>query len=255
MEMEELGCGVATHGADCLCDVVITHALPPLGQCMTNAVQDMWMGKEMCKMRGYGIPWRDSDILSYLEDMEKFYDAFHSNEKLNNHDAMVLKDMEPILHDDSDSPYEKWGDIRDAVHYAMDRFDDDLNTILRQLHITPQEFIDSATTLKGGSGWTEKLVDQMETMFMDINPNYAQIARDLGVTVAVVHGLRKYWIQRRKRKDYEGTKDPAAEYMHSLCRNTNMTPKDIIAEVKEKYGKVYARSSVSRYRTRASGGK
>jgi hypothetical protein len=58
-------CGVSDHNPECLCDVIITHATPWIG----DAVQDMWMGQEIVKLMDYRQPWDDSDILEYLGNL------------------------------------------------------------------------------------------------------------------------------------------------------------------------------------------
>jgi hypothetical protein len=59
------GCGTTSHDQHCLCDVVITH---PTGW-VDDAIQDMWMGQEIAKLRGYTMPWDDEDIVAYLTDL------------------------------------------------------------------------------------------------------------------------------------------------------------------------------------------
>jgi len=248
----EYGCGVATHDSNCLCDVIITNPLPPLEDCMTNAVQDMWMGKQMVKMRGYSIPWRDSDILDYLEDMRMFYDAWHESKTITNQDAQTLEEMEVIFEDYSDSPWEKWGDIRTAVHYAMDRFDYGITRVLMHLQISAQTFVDAATTLKGGSGWTTEKLEKLEELLLTPDVTQKQIMDELDISISVVRGLTKYWEEPRNRVDYASRNDIAAQYMHQLCRNTSMTPRQIVDEVKQKHGKEYSRSTITNYRRRAN---
>ena len=58
-------CGIIDHDATCLCDVIIPH---PTGW-VDDAVQDMWMGEELVRMRGWTTPWETDDILGYLADL------------------------------------------------------------------------------------------------------------------------------------------------------------------------------------------
>lgn len=67
------GCGVDMHDDECLCDVVITDPTPIV---VTDAVNDMWMGAEVCKVRGYGIPWTPDTMLEYFSDLCTFYDRW-----------------------------------------------------------------------------------------------------------------------------------------------------------------------------------
>lgn len=59
------GCGIRVHDNGCLCDVVIPHPTGWVG----DAVQDMWMGEEVVRMRGLTYPWTEEDILGYLGDL------------------------------------------------------------------------------------------------------------------------------------------------------------------------------------------
>lgn len=79
MTEEWIGCGISAHSPECLCDVIITKPLPPLEEVLQDGVYDLWMGKELCDLKGYCIPWTQDKILDYLTDLEKFYDSWHEN--------------------------------------------------------------------------------------------------------------------------------------------------------------------------------
>lgn len=249
METEEwIGCGNDTHDTYCLCDVVIKNPLPPITDCIRDGVADLWMGRELCEMKEYCYPWDDQKILDYLCDLRTFYDAWHDNQRAGIQ-AISLEEMEPLIRHDGEPQYSWWGRIREAFQYAMNRFDHCPTLIIRHLCLTPQELMEGLTTGKCGDGWTDERIKEIDSLLMEDNPNFRAISRDTGLTVAFINGLRKYWESRRERQGR--TQDnPARELMHSLARNTDMTPRQIVDEVHRQYGFVYARSSVGKYRRR-----
>lgn len=66
-------CGVDMHPEECLCDVVITEPTPIR---VADAVDEMWMGAQLCEIRGYGRPWSNEDMVNYFADMCLFYDRW-----------------------------------------------------------------------------------------------------------------------------------------------------------------------------------
>lgn len=248
MSEEWLGCGVATHDSDCLCDVIIKNPLPPLEECFSDAVQEMWMGARICELKNYGIPWDDKQILDYLLDLENFYDAFHELDP-NDFQALCLEDMEAFDETIDEEPaFIRWSRIRDAVQYCMDRFDNSLLDITIGLNLKPIQVIDALTTGKAGNDWTDARLQKLDEKFMESNLNFADISREMELPTGVVRGLKKYWVQRRSR--FQTSDNPAKDRMHWLCRNTNFTPREIVDIVHKEHNVLYARSSVSKTRQR-----
>lgn len=243
-----LGCGVATHDPDCLCDVHITHPLPPLTECLRDGVQDMWMGRQLAALKDYGRPWTNESILNYLTDLETFYDAFHEQPTYNI-GAIALCEV-PVLDLPDDIPLPaRWKLIRDSVQFCIDSFSEPLVVIVRHLDVTPQDVVDAMTTCKGGDGWDENRLFLLDDMMSAETVNYANIAETMDLPIGVVRGLRKYW-EHRRFKTWQGASNPAQAMFHELCRNTNMGPTEIVALVKERHGVEYHRASVSKYRSR-----
>lgn len=71
---EWLGCGVEGHDDTCLCDVVITEPTPIR---VADAVNEMFMGRQICDLRGYGRPWTTETMLDYFSDLCTFYDKWY----------------------------------------------------------------------------------------------------------------------------------------------------------------------------------
>lgn len=253
MESEDwIGCGHASHDTYCLCDVVITNPLPPVEDCIRDGVTDLWMGKELCDIKGYCLPWDNQKILDYLVDLRTFYDAWHDNQRTGIQ-AKHLEEMEPVMRIDDEPWPSYWGRVREAFQYAMDRFDHCPTSIIKHLCLTPQALMEGLTTGKCGDGWTEERIKELDTFLMEENLNFRAISRDSNLTVAVINGLRKYWDARRNRTG-KGSDNPARERMHWLARNTKMKPRVIVDIVHQEYGFVYAPSSISKYRRRLNGG-
>jgi hypothetical protein len=242
----EVGCGVATHDEACLCDVIIRQPLPPLEECLKDGVQDMWFGREVCDMRGYSAPWTEESILNYFEDLEKFYDAFHYQQPSGGI-VNSLNDMDSFQHERLPL-FAQWSWVRDAVQYGMDRFDNSLQEIIVALNIEPQLLIDALTTGKAGIDWDYQSIDLLDKCFMEGNLNFADIGRTMNLATGTVRGLYKYWDKRRKR--LVGSDNPARDRMHWLCRNTELSPREIVDIVHQEHGFLYARSSVSKCRQR-----
>lgn len=68
-----LGCGVAGHDDTCLCDVVINEPTPIR---VKDAVNEMFMGPQVCQLRGYGRPWTSETMANYFADLCRFYDEW-----------------------------------------------------------------------------------------------------------------------------------------------------------------------------------
>jgi hypothetical protein len=109
--------------------------------------------------------------------------------------------------------------------------------------------MDAATTAKAGKGWNYDDVNHLDVLFQKENLNFNDLARQSGLTLEVVRGIRRYWDERRKR--LVGSDNPARDYFHDLCRNTTLGGAVIARMVKERYPEVnYHSSSVSKYRNR-----
>jgi hypothetical protein len=246
MKTEEwIGCGISAHSPECLCDVIIRQPLPPLNEVLRDGVYDLWMGKELCDLKGYCVPWTNDKILDYLTDLEKFYDAWHENLRMGL-DAEQLSDVQPLVFNEGEPQFVHWRVIREAFQYCMTKFTDSPNAIIMQLCITPQELLDALCTGKSNGKWDYNDIDKLDKLFMEQAIQYTAIADELNITVATVRGLKKYWDSRRVRGD-----NPAKSLMHNLATTTTMPPREVIDEVYKQYGVLYSRSTVTKTRSRA----
>lgn len=242
----ELGCGVNGHDLSCLCDVVITNPLPDIVDSIKDGVHDIWMGREICELRGYGVPWTRETILDYLTDLATFYDAYHASK----HSLIgeSLWDMEPINFKHEDSQFVHWQQVREVVQYAMDKFNECLLDIMNYYELEPQFLMDSLTTGKTDGEWDEHRVSELDGYMMQPNINFRDVAKKTGLSIDTINGLRKYWTARRER--LVGGDKPARAMLHDLAKNTTLSPKDIVAKVLEEHGVSYSTAAVTKVRSR-----
>lgn len=79
MTASPAGCGVIEHDIECLCDVVIPHPTGWVG----DAIQDMWMGQEIARLKDYRMPWEDATIIDYLESLAFAKDRWPQTNGMN----------------------------------------------------------------------------------------------------------------------------------------------------------------------------
>lgn len=248
METEFIGCGIIEHPESCLCDVVITNPLPPLRDCFKDGVEEMFMGKEMCEVRGYGIPWTDETILNYLEDLKTFYDEYHTRGV--GADGNSFWSMSRLSRENGEMNVHWWKRIDTTVQYCMDNFNESLCEIVDILGLTPQQFVDAATGFKGGK-WDKEKLEKLDYLMSRDVVSSVKIARELGATKSTIQGLRRFWYMRRFAKGQVA--NPARQLLNTLSLDPQysaLTTREICAMVEEKYGVKYSSSSVSKVRKR-----
>lgn len=233
-----LDCGVAEHGSDCLCDVVITKPLPPLEECFRDAVAEMWMGREICELRGYCSPWTDDKILDYLLDVQRFGDAV-ANGALD--DGGYTYDGRHV--------FSRWEYVRKAVMYRMENYEDSVVSALGSLGVTVSEFMLATSMNSSRKAWTDEEFVEFDRRMLDPAAVYMRIAADFGISDEFVYNLRKYWLPARVRLfDNKSQIEQAKEYLHQLCRETDLPANTVIEMVHSQYGKTYSRSMVCKIR-------
>lgn len=247
-----LGCGTEGHDVDCLCDVVLRNPLRPLDECMTDAVQDMWMARTMCEVRGYSRPWTNEKILDFLVDMRTFYDAYHeSSQPLAG--AEQLCNVEAFVPTSNLTPIQLWHEIRAMVSACMDRFPDEpFVAVIQQLGLKPQDVVDAMTTRKSGPApWDYVRVQRLDDLFCEHQVSFAAIGREFGLSEDAIRGLFKYWGRKRIHKWGDIRPEPPAVSMfRQLCLETDLSPMEVVRRVEEAHGVVYSRSNVTNTRRR-----
>lgn len=249
-----LGCGVATHSPECLCDVVIPEGTDTSIR-ITDAVNMMWMGREVCDIRGYSAPWTNESILDYFTDLTRFYDVWSQsgNYDMSDGEPIALNEVPPITDRENANPQIRFKAVRDAVMYCMNRFDNTLIEILQHYGLSPDDFALAAT---GGKlrNITHRDIQQWDDGFMDASKALAHLATEFGLTKEMTKGLSKYWSARRARSpQFQRTiddKDVVKKAYHHLCMNTDMDSTEIRDIMLREYGKTYDRSTIAKYRKR-----
>lgn len=69
-----LGCGVADHSSDCLCDVEI-GAPTPTNFSLTEVMMGTKTGGEIAELLGLGRPWNAANVASLMEAMGSAYET------------------------------------------------------------------------------------------------------------------------------------------------------------------------------------
>lgn len=253
-----LGCGVATHNPECLCDVVIPEGTDTSIK-IKDAVHDMWMGAEICELRGYSAPWTNETILDYFTDQIRFYEAWSASLGREDDGSGIVELWQvPIPQlDMAPNNVSRWKLIRDSVMYCMNRFDDSIADILKHLLITPSMFIEAACTSGKGVKRTLMTIQELENfdrLFMTPNLTENEIASRTGETRWVVRGLSKYWAERRKRSPLfshtTARKMKAKMRFQQLCLTTHLNSTEIIETMLSEFGILYSKSAIHKYRTR-----
>lgn len=239
-----LGCGQVAHDPDCLCDVVLDENRST--SWIADAVNDVYMGSQICEIRNYGVPWTREKLADYLCDLRTFNDVLLAQQQTFDFEYASMYDVPQITPEANG--FVRYSLITENVIKCMERFPYPLTYILRKLDVSADEFIASATRNKCRNGWTYAELDSLEQDIMERLKPWAEIANKYGITVDTLKGIRKYWECRLE--EYVSRDNEIKSYMHKLCLTTDMTPKEICNDVYEKYGFMFARSSISKFRSR-----
>lgn len=156
-----LGCGVYEHGPDCLCDVKITKPTPTV----KDWVNDMWMGREICDIRGYGKPWTSSMLADYLSDLSQFHSALTLH-GMGGRTGSGDADTNML----EDASFAGMTNVRTAVKEMLERMPKpSLVGALQILGITPEKFLLAVTQAKmdGAEDWDYQRMQQFENDVME----------------------------------------------------------------------------------------
>lgn len=235
------GCGTLGHDAACLCDVIITKP----ASIISDSVNDMWMGRVLCDVRGHGVPWTRSRTLAYLDDLVTAYDAWTSQPLRSRFNPLVL---------DMPNRLDRWKTIRREVCHVLDNADAPLVEILDVLNISMEDFSDTITIHRGNTIITREILVQMECELMKPNPLIKKIARDYDINPSSLKTLYKYYEKRRIKK--YGSDKPTQTMLYDMALQTNedgeytYTPPNIVKAISDTYGVRYSPSAVSHTRRR-----
>lgn len=235
------GCGVLGHDAACLCDVIIKQHAPIIA----DSVNDMWMGRIICDIRGHGVPWTKSSTLAYLDDLVTAYDAWTDQPLRSMFNPLVL---------DMPNRLDRWKTIRREVCHILNVSDAPLVEILDVLNVSMEDFSDTITIHRGTTIVTREMLIAMEDELMKPNPIIKKIARDNDINPSTLKTLHKYYEKRRIKK--YGSFKPTQDMLYDMALQVDEygeyihTPNEIVRAVNDTYGVVYSPSAVSHTRRR-----
>lgn len=237
----EIGCGVATHSMECLCDVKIINPLPPLADCIRDGVADLFMGSRVCEIQNYGVPWTNESMLDYFTDMVTYWDALHAEQELY---AVLGTD---VVIDATEPTFTRWGKVRDAIQSCMDKKGVTLSGVIRHLGLDAQEAMDALTANRGSKEWTFERIDELERL-IKLGVSRKVIAEQLDIPFGNVRGLAHLF----KSKENETAKAQARKLLNELCL-TDYNAATIMNIIVTETGIQYTPSAITKRRTRTMG--
>lgn len=165
-----IGCGIAEHTADCLCDVHIGTPAPIMGP-----VSDGWMFRQVAERLGLGIPWDTDSVLEVYAKVTELYDLYREKYCYPN-----VSDISARL--STENPFVYYARIKTTIEQIASSVagKPDIKHILENVGITPDQFMTALTCsrYKHGNCSMEKLqqmVDDIQTC------SIRKICRDYGL--------------------------------------------------------------------------
>lgn len=235
------GCGVVGHHHTCLCDVIITKPTPIN---IKDGVADMWMGPQLCEIRGYGVPWLDMDIVDYFTDMLKGYDAW-----------TVANIHIPSVDDPSQDSWDgrrvsRWKYIRNVMRQTLGQepYKPKVALALDILGFTAEEFTAAATTNK--CVWNMEKLTAFEEQVLGGFPSLKVLADEFGTTVEVCRNLFGYWGVPYKNKVPNSGRTPQAVARMNELFSLGAKPIQVCMIMESEYKYTISRFSASKAKRR-----
>lgn len=231
----EIGCGVATHSKECLCDVNIINKLSPLTDCIRDGVADLFMGSRVCEIQGYGVPWTRDSMLDYFIDMVHYWDALHAEQALYS-DVVNIDDTEPT--------FTRWGNIRQTIQSCMDKGGVTLSGVIQHLGMDAQEAMNALTANRGSKEWTFARIDELERL-IKAGVSRKVIAEQLDIPFGNVRGLAHLWDSQTGHVP----KVQARKLLNELCAG-DYDAATIMEIIVTETGVQYSRGAIAKRRAR-----
>lgn len=238
-------CGRRAHGSECLCDV------KPLGVTIgvADAVNDMFMGRELCDLRDYGAPWDRNKILDYFTDLCKFYDAYSDNKK----NPIIIGEFDTLtLPDEVRHAMNAHSQIRDYVRTVYDTYGRTMSDTLRQLGVSADEYrfalCKSRTSRRK---FTLETVDYLEKeLLKKERPPLADLIQGSGMSDAIIRAFIRQVDGRRTQLHGDCGQEAARQLCMRLAHETKLTPQNIIRKVYDETGIMFNRTTPMQMRLR-----
>lgn len=238
-------CGYSAHGSECLCDV------KPLGVTIgvADAVNDMFMGRQLCDLKDYGVPWTRDTILDYFTDLCKFYDVYAEHKK----NPVIIGDFESLVFpDELRHTNNSHSRIRLYIRKVYNEYDRTMSETLRQLGVTADEYRFSlCKTRSTPRPLTMETLDFLESELLKRKvPPLAELSVKAKLSDAVIRNFARELNDRRKKLYGKEEENKAHKMCETLAHTTNMKPMDIVREVYQETGILLCHTTPSQMRRR-----
>lgn len=247
-----LGCGTYDHGPDCLCDVVIPEQTDKRQTVILDYVNDMFMGRQICDIQGYCVPWTSSKFADYLTDLGIFNDALKaSKDNLPQSEA----DMDML----NNTSLVGMAHCRLAVKQSLERMaQPSIESALNECHIDGYTFVRAVTTNHNKEkilAWTTERLIEFEQELLLGKYTVAGMREKYFMTDDVFYNLKEYFkpvfdyhkIPFNKGQSLERSQ---AKIWIGNAISSGTQNNVIISEVQQRFGITYTTSAISKIRVR-----
>lgn len=238
-------CGRRAHDPECLCDVKPLNVRVGVA----DLVNDMFMGRELCDLRGYGAPWTNDKIVDYFTDLCKFYDAYADSKK----NPIIIGEFESLtLPDEVRHAMNAHAQIRDYVRTVYNAHGRTMSETLHQLGVTADEYRFALTKARTSrKQFTMETVAYLEqALTSKERPPLADLIAATGMTDAIIMAFARQVDERRKQLHGDCGEQQARELCLRLAHGTNMTPLNIVRKVYDETGIMFNRTTPMQMRLR-----
>jgi predicted DNA-binding transcriptional regulator AlpA len=243
-----LGCGNAEHPQECLCDVVITHPTKWANDCVNH----IYMGPQICELRGYSIPWTRGQLVNYMDDLMKFQDALRGS---------IIKNGSPppFRTDTSRTSMEA---IRQVVAEYMNKENAKIEEILDILGISGKMFMRAITVnqfpeLKLAK-WTSYLLGEFQRDIEENKLGVRELMKKYDIGKSCVYNLKGYFVHVLKQNSsgFLVSTDPnqqaKARVVARRLIGEGLSNKEIVESVFHETKIHYTSGAISKLRSRNS---
>jgi len=220
---------------------------------ISDGVHGMWMGRQLCEVRGYCAPWTNEKILDYFTDLCKFYDAWSESAS---HALLpdTVADLQALeLEGDT---FNRWKLIRSYVEGAYNKYvDESLLSIMKMLGVSPTLWMQACTTggLPKCFEASDDFVDGLENYYMSHEKIvWKQLGEHFGLKPKMMKNLCRIFEKRHMVKYGYKTLDRrvAKKILNEMALTTNLTPTQICNEVFRRTEVRFHISAVTKIRRR-----
>ena len=220
---------------------------------ISDGVHGMWMGRQLCEVRGYGVPWTTETMLNYFEDLCKFYDIWAESMSQVSLPNSVSELQALDLDGDT---FNKWKMIRAYVEGAYNKFpNESLMSILGRLSVSPTQYLQACTTggLPKCFEVSDDFINEIEAYYLSQEKNvWVRMSEHFGISAHIVKNICRVFRKRHIAKygDVVGARVYARELLNDLALCTDETPTNICKEVFDRSGVEFDLSAVTKIRKR-----